>query len=131
MDSQYMFDNGPNNPPTSMLLGPDCLSIQLYQLSPAKVDLTLAKLLLRPLPLFSDEVTQEEVWFTKEKYGSVPRVYIVCDQDKIVKEAIQRWMIEKNPPEEVKVIPGSDHMLMFSKPQETCSCLLEVAGKYA
>nr|XP_034913125.1 salicylic acid-binding protein 2-like [Populus alba] len=131
MDSQYMFDNGPNNPPTSMLLGPDCLSIQLYQLSPAKVDLTLAKLLLRPHPLFSDEATQEEVWFTKEKYGSVPRVYIVCDQDKIIKEAIQRWMIEKNPPEEVKVIPGSDHMLMFSKPQETCSCLLEVAGKYA
>lgn len=130
MDSQHMFDNGPNNPPTSMLLGPDCLSIQLYQLSPAK-DLTLAKLLLRPHPLFSDEATQEEVWFTKEKYGSVPRVYIVCDQDKIIKEAIQRWMVEKNPPEEVKVIPGSDHMLMFSKPQETYSCLLEVAGKYA
>lgn len=94
-------------------------------------DLTLAKLLLRPHPLFSDEATQEEVWVTKEKYGSVPRVYIVCDQDKIIKEAIQRWMIEKNPPDEVKVVPGSDHMLMFSKPQEMCSCLLEVAGKYS
>ncbi|XP_012079564.1 polyneuridine-aldehyde esterase-like [Jatropha curcas] len=25
MDTQYMFDNGPNNPPTSQLFGPNCM----------------------------------------------------------------------------------------------------------
>ncbi|KAF9678426.1 hypothetical protein SADUNF_Sadunf07G0033700 [Salix dunnii] len=64
-------------------------------------------LLLRPHPLFSPEATQEKVWVTKE-----------------------RWIIEKNSPDEVKVVSGSDHMLMFSKPQEMCSCLLEVAKNY-
>ncbi|KAJ6288582.1 hypothetical protein OIU76_024548 [Salix suchowensis] len=129
MDSQYMFDNGPNNPPTSLLFGHDCMSIQMYQLSPTE-DLTLAMLLLRPHPLFSPEASQEKVWVTKERFGSVPRVYIICEQDNIMKEALQRWMIENNPPDEVKVVSGSDHMLMFSKPQETCSCLLEIAKNY-
>ncbi|KAJ6733038.1 hypothetical protein OIU74_004898 [Salix koriyanagi] len=129
MDSQYIFDNGPNNPPTSLLFGPDCMSIQMYQLSPTE-DLTLAMLLLRPHPLFSPEATQEKVWVTKERFGSVPRVYIICDQDNVAKESLQRWNIEKNPPDEVKVVSGSDHMLMFSKPQEMCSCLLEVARNY-
>ncbi|KAB5547756.1 hypothetical protein DKX38_011162 [Salix brachista] len=129
MDSQYIFDKGPNNPPTSLLFGPDCMSIQMYQLSPTE-DLTLAMLLLRPHPLFSPEATQEKVWVTKERFGSVPRVYIICDQDNVVKESLQRWMIEKNPPDEVKVVFGSDHMLMFSKPQEMCSYLLEVAKSY-
>ncbi|KAJ6733036.1 hypothetical protein OIU74_004896 [Salix koriyanagi] len=129
MDSQYIFDNGPDNPPTSLLFGPDYMSMQLYQLSPTE-DLTLAMLLLRPHPLFNPEATQEKVWVTKERYGSVPRVYIICDQDNIMKEALQRWIIENNPPDEVKVVSGSDHMLMFSKPQETCSCLLEVAKSY-
>ncbi|CAK7324793.1 unnamed protein product [Dovyalis caffra] len=129
MDSQYVFDNGPNNPPTSLLFGPDCMATQLYHLSPTE-DLTLAMLLLRPHPLFSDEATQKKVGVTKEKYGSIPRAYIVCDEDVIIKEALQRWMIENNPPDEVMVVPGSDHMLMFSRPQETCSCLLEIAKKY-
>ncbi|KAJ6419953.1 hypothetical protein OIU84_029969 [Salix udensis] len=90
------------------------MSMQLYQLSPTE-DLTLAMLLLRPHPLFNPEATQEKVWVTKERFGSVPRVYIICDQDNIMKEALQRWIIENNPPDEVKVVSGSDHMLMFSK----------------
>ncbi|CAK7339438.1 unnamed protein product [Dovyalis caffra] len=129
MDSQYTFDSGPNNPPTSLLTGVDCMSTRLYQLSPTE-DLTLAMLLLRPHPLFRNEATQEKVGVTKEKYGSIPRAYIVCEEDNMTKEDLQRWMIENNPPDEVMVVPGSDHMLMFSKPQETCSCLLEIAKKY-
>ena len=64
-------------------------------------------------------------------YGSVRRVYIVCDQDNIMKEDFQRWMIENNPTDEVKVITSFDHMVMFSKPKELCSCLQEIAGKYS
>lgn len=39
-------------------------------------------------------------------------------------------MIKNNPTDEVKVIADSDHMVMFSKPQELCSCLLEIAKNY-
>lgn len=88
-------------------------------------------LLARPHPLYSDlEMLNEAKSVTKEKYGLVRRVYIVCDQDNILKEDLQRWMIEKCPTDEVKLISGSDHMVMFSKPKELCSCLLEIAYKY-
>ncbi|XP_030973728.1 methylesterase 10-like isoform X2 [Quercus lobata] len=95
-DAQFTFDQGPNNPPTSLLFGYNFMATRLYQLSPPEV-----------------------------------RVYIVCDQDNIIKEDFQRWMIENNPADEVKVITGSDHMVMFSKPKELSSCLQEIAEKYS
>lgn len=90
-----------------------------------KQDLTLAVLLARPFPMFNDVVA-----VSKERYGSIDRVYIVCDQDNIIKEDLQRWMIEKYPTDEEMVISGSDHMLMLSKPKELCSCLQEIADKF-
>jgi len=90
-------------------------------------DLTLATLLVRPFPIYSSLETEKAVIVTKEKYGSVRRIYIVCDQEK---DPRQTWMIENNPVDEVMVISGSDHMAMFSKPQELCSCLLEIGDKY-
>ncbi|XP_050291595.1 methyl jasmonate esterase 1-like isoform X2 [Quercus robur] len=80
-DAQFTFDQGPNNPPTSLLFGYNSMATKLYQLSPP--------------------------------------------------EDFQRWMIENNPADEVKVITGSDHMVMFSKPKELCSCLQEIAEKYS
>ncbi|BFG38977.1 hypothetical protein CerSpe_252510 [Prunus speciosa] len=96
-----------------------------YQLSPPE-DLALALSLLRYFPLFDVEIK-----LTKEKYGLVCRVYIVCDQDLGIGEDVQRWMIKENPPHEVKVINGSDHMPMFSKPQEFFSTLQEISEKYS
>ncbi|EEF40034.1 Polyneuridine-aldehyde esterase precursor, putative [Ricinus communis] len=75
MDSQFTFDYGPNNPPSSRLFGPNCLSSSLYQLSQTE-DLMLAMMLIRPFPLFSNASIQIESVLTKEKYGSVPRIYI-------------------------------------------------------
>lgn len=89
--------------------------------------MTLATLLVRPFPIYSSLETEKAVIVTKEKYGSVRRIYIVCDQEK---DPRQTWMIENNPVDEVMVISGSDHMAMFSKPQEFCSCLLEIGDKY-
>ena len=37
MDTQYTFDNGPINPPTSLVFGPEYLAAKLYQLSPPEV----------------------------------------------------------------------------------------------
>ncbi|KAK9948784.1 hypothetical protein M0R45_004346 [Rubus argutus] len=92
----------------------------------AREDLTLALSLVRFSPLFN-----EEIKLTEKKYGLVLRVFIVCDQDLGIKEDLQMWMIRKNPPNEVKVINGSDHMVMFSRPLELFSNLLKVAEKYS
>ncbi|VVA09587.1 PREDICTED: salicylic acid-binding 2 [Prunus dulcis] len=124
-DSEYRYDKGPNNPPTSAIFGPQRMTSVLYQLSPPE-DLALALSSLRYFPLFD-----EEIKLTKEKYGLVRRVYIVCDQDLTIGEDVQRWMIKENPPHEVKVINDSDHMPMFSKPQEFFSILQEISEKYS
>ncbi|KAJ9177200.1 hypothetical protein P3X46_012439 [Hevea brasiliensis] len=126
MDSKYIYGDGPNNPPTATILGPKFLASKYYRFSPPE-NLVLATLLVRPSPLFSDpEAAHNEIIFTKERYGSVYRVYIVCDQEN---DVVQKLMIENNPPDEVKVIPGSDHMVMFSKPHDLCSCLMEIGDK--
>ncbi|KAK0604521.1 hypothetical protein LWI29_016477 [Acer saccharum] len=130
MDSVYTFDNAPNNRPTSLLLGPNLMSSKFYQLPPPE-DLTLAVMLARPHPLYSDEsMLDEAAAVTDEKYGSVHRVYIECDEDRTITEDLQRWMIENNPTDEVKLLSGSDHMPMFSKPKELCISLQEIAEKY-
>ncbi|CAI0429584.1 unnamed protein product [Linum tenue] len=141
MDSQFSFQDGPENPPTSMLFGPKAMSTKLYQLSPPEglrwsyycpleQDLTLGMMLIRPFPVFKDEEAEAEIPLTRERYGSVPRVYVICEADEIVKPDLQRWMIENNPTDEVKSISGADHMPMFSKPHELCSYLLELASKF-
>ncbi|KAJ8764384.1 hypothetical protein K2173_006124 [Erythroxylum novogranatense] len=108
MDSHYRYDDGPNSPPSSVLFGPNFLATKFYQLSPPEQKLKQC------LP----------------RRNSVPRVYILCGQDKIINEDLQKWMIQNNPVDEVEVISGSDHMVMFSKPEELCLCLLRIAKRY-
>ncbi|KAF7809788.1 salicylic acid-binding protein 2-like [Senna tora] len=130
MDTHFTYDNGPHKPPTSRLFGPKFMESMLYQLSPPE-DLSLALSLLRPVPIYNDlELLLKETAVTEQRHGRVPRVYIDCDRDNLKNEDAQRWMIEINPPLEVKVIAGSDHMPMFSKPLELCSYLLEFADRY-
>ncbi|EXB37218.1 hypothetical protein L484_020274 [Morus notabilis] len=126
----YIYDQGPNNPPTAVKFGPNMLASKLYQLSPPK-DLALAISLLRPYPIFNDEeLVLEQTKLSKGKYGSVRRVFIICDQDHAIDEGLQRYMIEQNPPNEVKVINGTDHMVMFTRPLKLFSFLGEIAEKY-
>ncbi|KAF8015547.1 hypothetical protein BT93_H1159 [Corymbia citriodora subsp. variegata] len=128
--SAYAFDDGPARPPTALFFGGDLLSSKLYQLSPPE-DLTLASYLMRPSRLYPDQAKmKEEVAVTRGKYGAVRRAYIVCDQDLILTEDLQRWMVGMNPPDEVKVISGSDHMVMFSNPHELCLAFGEIAECY-
>ncbi|KAK1363857.1 Polyneuridine-aldehyde esterase [Heracleum sosnowskyi] len=138
MDSQVMFDDGLDKRPTSFLFGPKMLESMVYQLTPPEassinfrpLDLTLASMLVRPHPTNTDTISLEETKVTKERFGSVRRVYVIADQDIILPEEIQRWMIELNPPDEVKVISGSDHMVMLCKPRDLCTCLEEVSLQY-
>ncbi|XP_031265155.1 methylesterase 10-like [Pistacia vera] len=96
VDSVYTFDAGTDNHPTSILCGPNFMASKLYQLSPPQ-DLTLAVSLVRPHPMLTAVEWNKVAAVTKEKYGSVDSVYIVCDQDNILKQDLQRWMIQKYP----------------------------------
>jgi pimeloyl-ACP methyl ester carboxylesterase len=131
MDIQYEYGDGGDSPPTSMLFGPNLLATKFYQLSPPE-DLMLAMSLVRPFCSFRDvTLIDTKPTLSKEKYGSVPRVYIVCDQDQALREDFQHWMIQNNPTVDQEiVIHGSDHMVMFSKPHELASCLQDIAQKY-
>ncbi|KAM7506975.1 hypothetical protein LguiA_017428 [Lonicera macranthoides] len=128
MDVQYAYDKGTSKP-SSFLFGHEFMATRMYQNSPTE-DLELAYTLVRPCPNFSDAKSITEASVTKENYGLVRRVFIMSGQDKGLVVALQKYMIENNPPSEVKEISDSDHMVMFSKPKELCSYLLEIAAKY-
>ncbi|XP_050363012.1 methyl jasmonate esterase 1-like [Argentina anserina] len=126
MDSEYRYDNGTNNPATSFRFGPKVLAANFYQLSPPE-DLTLGMSLVRFSPLYNYDLME----LTEEKYGSVPRVFILADQDHGIVLDVQNFMIKNNPPDEVRVISGSDHMVMLSRPVELYSHLQNIAEKYS
>ncbi|KAE8699981.1 putative Methyl esterase 10 [Hibiscus syriacus] len=128
MDSELWFDDGPENPPTRALPGPKYIAANVYQLSP-KEDIELAATLLRQGKFFMKDLCMESL-LTKEKFGSIDAVYIVCKDDLPMKESLQKWYIENSTAVDVKFIDGADHMPMFSKPQEVCKCLQQVAEKY-
>ncbi|XP_061998964.1 methyl jasmonate esterase 1-like [Rosa rugosa] len=125
MDTQYRFDDGSDKPATAVFFGPKFLASSLYQLSPPE-DLTLALTLARWAPLF-----HEKLVVTRKKYGSISKIFIMTEQDRSIKPNLQLLMIAKNPPNEVKVINGSDHMVMFSRPMELFTNLLQIAQKYS
>ncbi|CAL5187934.1 unnamed protein product [Lathyrus oleraceus] len=131
LDIKVIFDDSSNNKTNGTVInGPQLLASKMYQLSPPE-DLSLAMLLLRPNRSYGDqELLREKTSVTKDNYGSVAKVYVVCQQDKLLKLDFQLSMIQRNPTNDVKVIPETDHMVMFSKPQELFACLQEIADTY-
>ncbi|XP_048429161.1 methyl jasmonate esterase 1-like [Pyrus x bretschneideri] len=117
LDSRYTYDQGPSNPPTTLIFGPLYLKSRVYQLSPIE-DVALGSMLMRPLRLFSEEDLSKKLKLTNENYGSVNRVYVISEGDLVGKMDFQQWMIKKNRPNKVVEITGSDHMVMISKPLE-------------
>ncbi|KAJ4965403.1 hypothetical protein NE237_017252 [Protea cynaroides] len=128
LDTHFSSDLDPVNPKITMHFGPKFVASKLYQLSSSE-DLALAKMLMRTGSTFQDDLSKGKA-FSEVGYGSVNRVYIVCKNDKAMTEEYQRWMIENYPVKEVMEIEGADHMAMLSKPNELCSCLLDIANKY-
>ncbi|XP_010255102.1 PREDICTED: methylesterase 10 [Nelumbo nucifera] len=116
--------------PTSITFGPEYLAPRMYNCCQPE-DVTLGTLLVRPAALFGEDLWNEDTaLLSEERYGSVRRVFVVCDGDKVMDESFQWWMIDNYPTKEVKVIRGSDHMVMLSKPLEFYFCLQEIADKY-
>ncbi|KAJ8453169.1 hypothetical protein Cgig2_008053 [Carnegiea gigantea] len=132
MDTRFWYDNGPENAPTSVLLGPQILAGKFFQNCQPE-DIELGKMLVRPQGVFSEDLAKEGL-FTEDKYGAVERVYVKCEEDEQMKLDFQEWIIERSPPQQprmnVKSIPKADHMVMLSKPLELTLCLLEIAHQY-
>ncbi|CAN4107641.1 unnamed protein product [Withania somnifera] len=129
LDNRVTYDNGPMNPPTTLILGPKFLAANVYHLSPLE-DLELAVKLVRPLYLYSVEDIAKEIILSRKGYESVKRVYIVAAESKALKKEFQQWMIENNPPDEVQEVSGSDHVPMMSTPQQLFTTLLHIANSY-
>lgn len=83
----------------------------------------LAKLLLSHEPVASGIIPLE---LSEEKYGSVPRFYIECSEDKAVTPFIQRKMYTETICEKVYSMSTS-HSPFFSKPEELSSIFCEIA----
>ncbi|PHT41968.1 hypothetical protein CQW23_20822 [Capsicum baccatum] len=128
--TRVTYDNGLTNPPTTIILGPRYLATNVYQLSPIE-DLAVATTLVRPFYLYRSEDVSKEIVLSSKRYGSVRRVLIVAAENKALNRKFLQLMIEKNPPNEVKEIQGSDHATMMSKPQQLLTTLLSTANKYS
>ncbi|KAG0470071.1 hypothetical protein HPP92_016170 [Vanilla planifolia] len=115
-------------PVTTMLFGPEFMAKALYQLCSPE-DLALGKSLVRVASLFLEDLSKMPA-FTEERYGSVPKVYIVCGRDEAISVEYQRWMIQRTPVKEVMEIEGADHMAMLSSPVELFRCLARIVHKY-
>ncbi|KAL3592077.1 hypothetical protein D5086_010717 [Populus alba] len=127
-DTLFSFHGTPEEPHTCVHMGFEFMKCKPFHLSSAE-DLALQMLLNRPGSLFVESLSKAKK-FTDERYGSVPRVYIVCTEDLMMLASFQRWMIEQNGVKEVMEIPA-DHMPVFSTPAELCHSILELARKHA
>lgn len=83
----------------------------------------LAKVLLSHEPVESG-ITP--LHLTEENYGSVPRIYIECTEDKAVTPFIQRKMYTETPCDKVYSLPTS-HSPFFSKPKELTDIFCDIA----
>ncbi|ULQ55901.1 alpha/beta fold hydrolase [Flavihumibacter rivuli] len=85
----------------------------------------LAKLLLSHEPVESG-ITPLQL--SEERFGTVPRYYIECTEDRAVTPFIQRKMYTELPCKKVYQMPTS-HSPFFSRPKELCDILIEIAMK--
>ncbi|KAH9623420.1 hypothetical protein KSS87_007821 [Heliosperma pusillum] len=117
LDTEFKWSGDPSETLTTMFFGPNFIS-KLYHLSPPE-DFELAMTLKRPSSLFAHDAWKPETKLSEEKYGSVKRVFVICEEDKGIKETFQLWMAN-NSDVEVEELKGADHMPMLCMPQKLC-----------
>ncbi|KAL0352180.1 UNVERIFIED_CONTAM: Methylesterase 3 [Sesamum calycinum] len=118
LDTEFKSFGPPDENLTSLLFGPNFISTKLYPLSPAEARLSILPDLENRNP------------FSKERYGSVNRVFIQNLKDMVIPIDFQRWQISNFPPDQVKEMDTSDHMVMISDPQGLYQRLLEIIAYY-
>ncbi|EEF40030.1 Polyneuridine-aldehyde esterase precursor, putative [Ricinus communis] len=128
VDNQVSWEESTDGPITWVHFGPKFLASMIYDLSPIE-DLELGKILYRPGSFFLPDLSKAKK-LSNESYGSVKKVYILCKNDKIIREEFQRWIIQYSRVQDVVEIKDSDHMPMASQPQEFCKHLIAIGLKY-
>lgn len=107
---------------SSMLL-PEIYKEGLYH--DCEDDITeMAKIFLLPE---SFESATAKLKLTEENYGSVPRYYIKCTEDRAITPWLQEKMLEDMPCLKVYEIVSS-HSPFFSKPKELTDIITEISG---
>ncbi|MFS7955850.1 putative alpha/Beta hydrolase [Helianthus anomalus] len=91
--------------------------------------MALANMLIRPSHFFLEDMSKDSL-LTSDRYGSISRVYVVCEGDRVMDEEFQRFVIKDNPPKEVKSFPGVGHMIMLSHSKDISLYLQEIADRY-
>ncbi|XP_027152367.1 methylesterase 10-like [Coffea eugenioides] len=81
MDGKFTFDQGDGNLPNSVVLGSN-YNAKMYRHC-ALEDIELAKMLVRPHPFFIEDMAKESLP-TEEKYGSIKRDFVLCEDDQVV-----------------------------------------------
>ena len=69
--------------------------------------------------------------FSKARYGSVNRVFIISEKDMVLSKQFQEFMIDRNTPNRVETIFGSDHTVMTSQPVQLLFHLLAIARDFS
>ncbi|XP_047333686.1 salicylic acid-binding protein 2-like [Impatiens glandulifera] len=130
LDTKFEPYGPPNKNLNSIVFGPNILAKKLYHLCLPE-DLALASLMVRPCPQFTGELADGSNYLSKEGYGNVPRVYILCKEDKVIPIDFQYWMIENvGGVKEVRMMDGMDHMIMIFGPRDLSLHLLDIAAEY-
>ncbi|XP_047311722.1 salicylic acid-binding protein 2-like [Impatiens glandulifera] len=127
-DTKFESYGNPCEDLRAILFGPNFIAHKLYELCSPK-DLALGMSMIRPSSIFMADLIKASN-FTEEGFGSVPRVYITCKEDKTIPIEYQLWMIENmGGVNEVKEMDGVGHMPMLSSPDDLLLCLLGISYK--
>lgn len=95
---------------------------ELFYADCSPSDLALATSLVRPEPF---EPLSRAVSITEERFGSVPRTFVVCEHDRTISPTHQRTMIEERGCDEVMALEAS-HSPFLSIPEELAATLESV-----
>ncbi|KAJ8446636.1 hypothetical protein Cgig2_002798 [Carnegiea gigantea] len=63
-------------------------------------DVELGKLLVKKEKLFTKDLAKEGQ-LTTERFEKVDRVYVICEDDEMLKPDFQQWMIDRSPPSQL------------------------------
>lgn len=83
----------------------------------------MANILLSPE---STESAKVKLKITEENYGTVPRYYIECTEDRAITPWLQEKMLEQMPCLKVYKLPAS-HSPFFSMPDKLTDIICEIA----
>ena len=133
-DGEALFDIEGRNPkpvvPVSMTFDAERISgtimpdkvQEIFYHDCSDADIADAKAKLRPQALAA---LMTKVHITPERFGRIPRVYVECTEDRALSIAMQRDMIAKSPPVDVRSLSAS-HSPFLSMPDKLADALADL-----